>query len=70
MAWGYFYECAFFGFVCNLLLSDFEDDVFWGVVLDEMLVSQGVDEELRAEIVRIKEAASIARNRNAKSRAN
>ena len=35
-----------------------------------MLVSQGVDEELWAEVVRIKEAASVARNRNAKSRAN
>jgi hypothetical protein len=28
-AWGYFDDCAFFGFVRNLLLSDFEDDVFW-----------------------------------------
>ena len=68
--WPYFYERSFFGFGVNLLLSDFEDDVFGRIVGDEMLVAESVDEEFWAEVVRIKEAASIARNLNAKSRAN
>lgn len=70
VAWRYFDECAFFGFVRNLLLPDFENDVVWGVVNDKPFVSHSVDEELRAKVVCIKEAASVACYLNAKSIAN